>query len=156
MTDTFTFDTLSSNRDACYNKFLKTAGTDGTITPASSPITSPYWYLYEREGSRSAAGKVISSDWMALMATSASTWGVNCLKSDWTCALYKPKSGSTAGTCGFTPNTDATFIDASSGSYSPVPYANNDGTTTFSPSSTYSNAALATTNGIWSLTVSNQ
>ncbi len=96
---------------------------------------------------------MISSDWMALITT-GSTWAGTCSKSDWTCALYAPKSGSTAGTCGFTPNSDSTFVATGTATaHTAVAYTPGGA---FTQASTTSNAILTEAAGIWKLTVSNQ
>jgi hypothetical protein len=117
--------TLSSNKDACYNKLmLSNTGTTGALAYSASAITSPYWYAYESvKDNRNPAGKTISSDWMALVTTG--TWGTTCLKTDWTCTLYAPVTPGVDGSCGFTPNADATFKSTAStvvNPYTPIAY----------------------------------
>lgn len=102
--------TLSSNKEACYAKLIASpnTGTSGALAYAGSAITSPYWYMYEKNpDNRNASGKTISSDWMALITTGA--WGTTCLKADWTCTLYAAVTSGATGSCGFTPNADTTF-----------------------------------------------
>jgi len=145
----FTVTTLAASREACYKSFLQTPGAAGTVTKAAgTPITSPYWYLYEKvAGNRGASGKVISSDWMALMTTGSAAWASGCAKADWTCALYAPATGATAGSCGFTPNSDATFKLTAS------PFTNPFTPTAYVPSATTTansaNAIITQDSGAW-------